>query len=197
MKTIRSGGLLALCGLLMAGSVAAGEVAAPSPQEIAAQPEMVVAALRDRTVEASGSIVAQALAAVFAADWPEKLKRERCIALVAYAVAAKGRDAAPMMGIVAGQVPAAWLPVVAATAVVAAGNHSPAVAEAMLAALAGNAPALDACRAACADPATVLLPAEIAVIRGIMLPTPSQTSPKAPPLPTSLQPADTYEGQRK
>lgn len=172
MKTIRSVSLLAFCALVMAGSaMVVGDAAASTPQQIAANPELVVAAIQGQNAEASAAIVAQALSAIFASDWSAAVKRERCIALIAYAVAAKGRDAAPMMGLVVGQVPAAWLPVVAATAVVAAGDNSPAVADAMLAALAGNAQALAACREACNHPWTILRPGEMTYVRGITLPS--------------------------
>lgn len=196
MKIIRSVELLALCGLAMAGSaVAAGEVVAPGPREIADKPALVVAAINNQNVEDSAVIVAQALLAVFSSDWPEARKREHTVALVAHAVAAKGMEAAPMMGIVAARVPSAWLPIIAATAVVAAGDHSPAVARAMLVAVAGNAQISEACRAACENPSTLLSPTEIGVVRGIILPMPSATPAKAPPLPTIIRPAELYAGQ--
>ena len=196
MKTIRRVGMLVLCGLVMAGSaVGAGDVAAPSPQEIADKPELVVAAIRNQNVEASAAIVVQSLTSVFTCDWTEAKKRQHVIALITYAVAAKGRDAAPMMGLVAAGVPSAWLPVIAATSVVAAGDNSPAVVAAMLEAVAGNAEAAAACRAACANPSTILSPPEIGAVRGIILPTPSAAPAKAPPLPTIIQAAETYEGQ--
>ena len=196
MNTIRLVGLLVVCGLVMAGSaVAAGEVAAPSPQEIADKPALVVAAIKDQIAQDSAAIVVQSLTAIFTSDWAEAKKRQQVIALITYAVAAKGMEAAPMMGIVAARVPSAWLPVIASTAVVAAGDHSPAVASAMLDAVAGNAEAAAACRAACANPSTVLSPPEIGAVRGIILPTPSAAPAKAPPLPTIIQAAETYEGQ--
>ncbi len=196
MKTICGVGVLVVCGLAMVGdALAAGEVAASSPREIAAQPELVVAAIRGQNAEDSAATVAQALTAVFTSDWTEAEKRQHVIALITYAVAAKGMEAAPMMGIVAAGVPSAWLPVIAATAVLAAGDHSPAVAKAMLAAVDGNAQASDACRAACANPSTVLLPTEIGTVRGIILPTPSAAPAKAPPLPTIIRPAEQYSGQ--
>lgn len=196
MKTIGRFGMLVVCCLVMAGSaVAAGEVAASSPQEIAAKPQLVVAAIRNQKVEVSAAIVVQSLTSLFTCDWTEAKKRQHVIALITYAVAAKGKDAAPMIGIVAAKIPSAWLPVVSATAVVAAGDNSPAVAAAMLKAVADNPKAAAACRAACANPSTVLSPPEIGITRGIMLPTPSTAPAKAPPLPTIIQPAETYPGQ--
>lgn len=196
MKTIRSVGLLALCGLLMADvALGVGEVAAPSPQEIAAKPELVVAAIKDQNAQDSAAIVAQSLLAVFSSDWSEAKKREHTVALVTYAVAAKGMEAAPMMRLMSARVPSAWLPVIAATAIVAAGDNSPAVAKAMLAAVAGNTQASEACRAACENPSTVLSPPEIAAVRGIILPTPSAAPAKVPPLPTIIRPAEPYAGQ--
>ncbi len=196
MKTICGVGMLVLCGLLIAGgALAAGEVAVSSPQEIAAKPELVVAAIRNQNAEDSAATVAQALTAVFTSDWTEATKRQHVIALITYAVAAKGMEAAPMMGIVAAGIPAAWLPVIAATAVLAAGDNSPAVAKGMLAAVADNAQASAACRAACENPSTVLSPPEIGSVRGIILPTPSAAPAKAPPLPTIIRPAEQYPGQ--
>jgi hypothetical protein len=196
VKTVHKVGMLVLCGLVVAGSkLAAGEVAASSPREIAAKPELVVVALRGQSAEDSAAIVVQFLAEVFVSDWSESKKRECVIALITYAVAAKGMEAAPMMGIVAARVPSAWLPVIAATAVLAAGDHSPAVAKAMLAAVADNAQASAACRAACENPSTVLSPTEIGTVRGIILPTPSAAPAKAPPLPTIIRPAEQYSGQ--
>ena len=195
MKAVRAAGMLVVCGLAMAGNaVAAGRAAAPSAQEIAAKPELVVAAIQNQNAEDSAAIVVGALKAVFASDWPEAKKRQHCVAIVAHAVAAKGKEAAPMMGFVAARIPPAWLPVVAATAVVAAGDNSPALAKAMLEAVAGDAALVEACRAACADPSSVLSPAEIAIIRMITLPTPSQSLSKAPPLPVP-RPAEKYSGQ--
>jgi len=196
MKIVRAVGMLAVCGLVMGGSaMAAAEVKAPSPQEIAAKPELVVAAIRDRNVEASAAIVMQSLTAVFTSDWTEAKKRQQVIALISYAVASKGKDAAAMMGLVAARVPAAWLPLVAATAVVAAGDNSPAVAKAMLEAVAADAQAAAACRAACANPSTVLSSAEMRIVRGITLPTPSALPAKASPLPTVIRAAEKYPGQ--
>jgi len=180
----------------MAGNSArAEETAAPSAQEIAAQPKLVVAAIQKLNAEDSAAIVTQALTAVLASDWPEAKKREQIIALITYAVAAKGHKAGPMMRIVASGVPAAWLPLVAATAVVAAGDNSPAIAAAMLEAVAGDAALVEACRAACANPSSVLSPTEIGIIRGIILPSPSAAPAKAPPLPTIIRGAERYSGQ--
>jgi hypothetical protein len=196
MNTIRLVGLLVVCGLVMAGRAGgAGEVAAPSSQEIADKPALVVAAIKGQTAQDSAAIVVQSLTAIFTSDWTEAKKREHVIALITYAVAAKGQDAAPMMGLVAAGVPSAWLPVIAATSVIAAGDNSPAVAAAMLEAVAGNAEAAAACRAACENPSTVLSPTEIGIVRGIILPTPSAAPAKAPPLPTIIRPAEQYPGQ--
>ncbi len=196
MKIVHRVGMLVLCGFVVAGSApAAGNLAPSSPREIADRPERVVAVIRGQNVGDSAAIVVQSLAEIFTSERSEPKKRERVISLITYAVAAKGLEAAPMMGIVAARVPSAWLPVIAATAVLAAGDHSPAVAQAMLAAVADNAQASDACRAACEHPSTVLLPTEIGMIRGIILPTPSAAPAKAPPLPTLIRPAEKYRGQ--
>lgn len=196
MKTIHSVGLSIVCGLVMAGStLAAGEAAVSSPREIADKPALVVAAINKQNAERSAAIVAQALLDIFSSDWPDAKKRDHTVALVTYAVAAKGLEAAPMMGLVAARVPSAWLPVLAATAIVAAGDNSPTVAKAILAAVAGNAQTSEACRAACENPSTVLSPTEIGVVRGIILPTPSAAPAKAPPLPTIIRPAEQYSGQ--
>jgi hypothetical protein len=184
------------CGLLMAGQARAeGEPAVPSARDISATPELVVAAIRDQSVERSAAIVVAALDALLATDWSEARKREHCIALITYAEAIKGKDAAPMMRLVIARVPPAWRALIAATAVVAAGDNSPAVAKAILEAVAGNAQDAESCRSACDNPTTVLLPTEVGVVRGIMLPTPTQAPAKAPPLPTIIRPADLYPGQ--
>ncbi len=194
MKTIV--GMWVVCGLALAGSaMAAGEARAPSAQDIAAKPELIVAVIRHQNAQDSATVVGQALAAIFASDWQEANKRSHVISLVTYAVATKGKDAAPMMGLVAAGMPPAWLAVVAATAVMAGGDNSPAVANAMLAAVAGNAQAVAACRTACASPSTVLSPTEIGMVRAVTLPTPPQAPAKAPPLPTIIQPAEKYPGQ--
>ena len=196
MKTARPFGLVMLCGSILCGrAVAGGAAAAPNAPALAARPAAIIAALRHRGAEDSAAVLVGALEAVFAADWSEAKKQERCVALVAYAVAAKGKEAAPMMRIVASGVPPAWLPLIAATAVVAAGDNSPAVAKAMLEAVAVDPQASEACRAACANPSTVLLPTEMGIIRGITLPTPSEAPSKAPPLPTILRSAEKYLGQ--
>jgi hypothetical protein len=196
VKTARSIVLMVVCGLALCGN-ALTAMAAPEPgaREIAAKPELVASAIRDRNAGDSAATVVQALTAVLSSDWSEAKKREQVIALIAYAVAAKGTNAAPMMGLVAAGVPPAWLPVVAATAVVASGDNSPAVADAILAAVAGNAALAEACRAACANPSSVLSPAEIVIIRDITLPEPAQVHVKAPPLPTTIRPAEKYSGQ--
>ncbi len=191
MRTICRVGVGVVCGLLVAGgALAAGEAAASTPQEIAAKPELVVAAIRGQNAEDSSAIVMLSLVEIFASDWSESKQRERVISLITCAVAAKGMEAAPMMGIVAARVPSAWLPLIAATAVLAAGDHSPAVANAMLAAVADDAQASDACRAACENPSSVLSPTEIGMVRGILLPTPSAAPAKAPPLPTTIRAGD-------
>jgi len=196
MKTIRSVVLLVMCGLIVAGgAVAAGADKTPSAREIAAKPELIVVAILNQDAAASAAIVAGALEAIFSSNWSEAKKREQCIAVVTYAVAAKGKDAAAMMGIVAARVPAAWLPVIAATAVVAAGDSSSAVAQAMLDAVGGNAALAEACRAACAKPATVLTSSEIGSVRGILLSRVSPGVVKA--LPTIIKPANKYSGQDK
>src|ERR1035437_470497 len=102
MKTIRLLGMLLVCGLVMEGSaVAAGKAPAPSALEIAAKPELVVAAIQNQSVSNSAAIVVAALNAVLASELSDATKRERVIAIVAYAVAAEGNAAASMMGIVA------------------------------------------------------------------------------------------------
>jgi hypothetical protein len=196
VKTICGVGLLVLCGVVVAGSaLAAGDVAALSPREIADKPEMVIEAIRDRNAEDSAAIVVKSLAEILASDWSEAKRRESVISLITYAVAAKGMDSAPMMGILAARVPSAWLTVIAATAVLAAGDNSPSVAKAMLTALDGDTARAESCRTACANPSTVLLPTEIGTVRGIILPTPSAAPAKAPPLPTIIRPAEQYSGQ--
>ena len=194
MKTVRSVVLLMVCGLTLCGRAWAADADASkhSAQEIAAKPELIVTAIQGQTAENAAAIVAQALTAIFSSDLTDAKKRENVIALIAYAVATMGPEAAPMMGLVAAGAPPSWLPVIAATAVVAAGNDSPAVAQAMLDAVAGNAELVEACRAACANPSTVLSQAEMAIILGIALQTPAQTTVKAPPLPTNLRRAQTH-----
>ncbi len=196
MKTISMIGLIVTFGLLVAnGSGAAEKAAMPDFKKIAAEPEMIVSAIRHQTVEASAAMVGQTLAVIFSSDWPEEKKRGQCTALITFAVAAKGKEAAPMMHIVTSLLPPARVPLVAATAVIAAGDYSPAVAKAMLAALSTDAQTAEACRSACANPSTVLLPTEIGIIRGITLPTPTQAPAKAPPLPTIIRAAEKYPGQ--
>jgi hypothetical protein len=196
MKKIHLMGLTVSCCVVLFGS-APRVAAAPLPgtEEIAAHAELVVPAIRGQPVAASAAIVLQVQALILAADWPETRKRAQVIALITYAVAAKGNEAAPMMGLVAAGTPPAWLAVIAATAVMAAGNSSPTVAKAMIAAVAGDAQAAGTCTAACANPATVLAAADLGVVRGITLPTPTQVPAKAPPLPTLIQQATKYPGQ--
>ena len=200
MKAIEA--IVAICLVLAGSTMTAGAANSSNPKDIAANPELVVAAIKDQDAQKSATIVAKSLAAIQASNWSDAKKRENSIALITYAVAAKGMDSAPMMSLVAGLVPSASLPLVAATAVVAAGDSSPAVAEGMLAAVAANQQASEACQAACASPTTVLLPTEVGVVRGIILPTPTQAPAKAPPLPTIIpqgpdivSPGEKYLGQ--
>jgi hypothetical protein len=196
MKIMRTVGMWIVCGMTLLSQVLAeGKAPPPSAQAIADKPERVVPALHNQNATESAAIVVQALTVIISSDWSEAKKRANTITLITYAVATQGLEAAPMMRIVLIHIPAAWLPLVAATAVLAAGDNSPAVAKAMLESLAGNEPATEACRAACANPSTVLLPTEIGAVRGIILPTPSQAPAKAPPLPTIIQGADKYLGQ--
>lgn len=189
-------GMWAACSLVMAGTALAADVAGQSnPQDMAKNPESIVAAIRHQSVQESAAIVGRALAVIFSSDWPEAKKREHCIALVTYAVALKGQEAAPMMRILRSLIPPARVPLVAATAVIAAGDNSPAVAKAMISVLAADAQAAEDCRSACANPSTVLLPTEIGIVRGITLPTPSVAPAKAPPLPTIIRAAEKYSGQ--
>ena len=191
-----------LMGLFLVGGVVcvwpvsgAVESQRPGLQEIAAHTELVVAAIRDLTVESAATIVLQVQAVILASDLQEPQKRARVVSLITYAVVAKGKLAAPMMGLVAAGTPPGWLAVIAATAVVAAGDSSPAVAKAMVTAVAGDAQAAGNCTAACANPASVLTSADLGILRGITLPTTPQVPTKAPPLPTYIQEATKYPGQ--
>ncbi len=174
---------------------AAGVVRPSTPEEIARNPVLIVRAIQNQDARASALLLVRTLTAIQAIQWSEDKKRQSTVAVITYAVAAKGNAAGPMMGFVASQIPVASLPLVAATAVVAAGDNSPAVANAMVAAMAGNEQAAEATRTAAANPTTVLLPTEVGVIRGTVLPTPTQAPAKAPPLPTIIQGAEKYPGQ--
>ena len=196
MKIVRVMSLLLAGGMAMTGYVPGAIVPQPpKPQEIAENTELVIPAIRDQAAGAAAAIVLQAQAAILATDWQAPRKRAQMIALITYAVAAKGKDAAPMMSIVVANTPPVWLAVIAASAIMAAGDSSPAVAKAMLAAVAGDPQAAGTCRAACSNPATVLTAGDLGVVRGIMLPTPSQVPAKAPPLPTIIRSAEKYPGQ--
>ncbi len=192
MKTMRLLGVLLACGCAMAGgALAAGQAVAPTAGEIAAKPELIVAAIQDQTASNSAAIVTAALNAVSLSELSEATKRERIIAIIAYAVSSKGSAAAPMMGLVAAHVSPVWLPVVAATAVVAAGNQSAAVASAMQTALAGNATATAALGVAFANPSAVLQTTGNGIVHAITLPAVQlQVPANKPPLPAPL-----YEGQ--
>ena len=195
MKSILT--IVLMCTFVLTGSVLAEKVIRPpTPKEIAENPELIVDAIKDLNSEKAAGMVVKVLDVIRTINWSEARKREATTALIAYAVAAKGAGAAPMMGAVAKQVPAASLPLIAATAVVAAGDNSPAVANAIIAAAGNNTQVADASRAACANPSAVLSPSEIGAVRGIILPTPSQAPAKAPPLPTIIpQGAQKYPGQ--
>jgi len=193
MKTLL--GALTLTFVLVTHVMGAGVVRQATPQEIADKPELVVSAIRNQDAEKAAGIVLKALAAIQATKWSDAKKRQHTVALITYAVAAKGNNAGPMMGLVAAGIPAASLPLVAATAVVAAGDNSPAVANAIVAAVANNTQSAEAARSACDSPTTVLLPTEVGTIRGTILPTPTQAPAKAPPLPTIIKGAEKYPGQ--
>ncbi len=195
MKTML-GILMVVCFVLVANVMADNVVRSATPQEIAEKPELIVDAIKNQNAEKSADMVVKALAVILATDWDEARKRENITLLITYAVATKGKEAAPMMGLVAGRIPQASLSVVAATAVIAAGDNSPAVANAIVAAAGNNVQAADISRAACANPSTILSPAEIGVVRGVTLPTPTQAPAKAPPLPTIIvKGAGKYPGQ--
>ncbi len=190
MKTMRLLGVLMACGLAMAGSaLAAGAPVAPTAAEIAAKPELVGAAIQGQNASKSAAIVVAALNAVNSSELSEAAKSELIIAIIANAVLAKGNGAASMMGLVVANVSSAWLPVVAAAAVVAAGNQSAAVGNAMQTAMAGNATASAAIAAAIANPSSVLQTSGIGIIHGITQPAPVQSHATTPP------PAPLYEGQ--
>ncbi len=193
MKTLL--GALTLTFVLVTHVMAAGVGRQATPQEIAETPELVVSAIRNEDAKKAAAIVVKALAAIQSTKWSDAKKRQHTVALITYAVAAKGNNAGPMMGLVAAAIPAASLPLVAATAVVAAGDNSPAVANAMVAAVASNTQSADATHSACNNPTTVLLPTEVGTIRGTILPTPTQAPAKAPPLPTIIKGAEKYPGQ--
>ena len=195
MKAVRAVCILAVCGLALASRAETETVRGPDAAQIAAKPELVVAAVRNMDTDHAATVVVGALEAILGSDWSDEKKRERCIALITYAEAARGKEAASLMALVMRRVPAAWRPLVAATAVVAAGSASPDVAKAILEAVAGDPASVEACRAACATPSSILLPTEMGLVRGIMLPTPSQAPAKAPPLPTIIRPAEKYPGQ--
>ncbi len=189
-------GLLLIGGVVLAANVSgAAESQSLGLQEIAAHTELVIPAIRDLPVESAAALVLQVQAVILASDMPEPQKRARVVSLITYAVVAKGKLAAPMMGLVAAGTPAGWLAVIAATAVVAAGDSSPSVAKAMVAAVAGDAQAAGTCTAACANPASVLTSTDLGVLRGITLPTTSQVPTKAPLLPVYIQEATKYPGQ--
>lgn len=196
MKIERLMGLILVGGVVLAGNVSgAVEAQRPEIQEIASHTELVIPAIRDLTVESAAALVLQVQAVILTSDLQGIQKRARIVSLITYAVAAKGKLAAPMMGLVAAGTPAGWLAVIAATAVVAAGESSPAVAKAMVAAVVGNAQASGTCTAACANPASVLTSTDLGILRGITLPTTPQVPTKAPPLPTYIQEATKYPGQ--
>lgn len=196
MKTIRLTGLLVTWGVVLAGSSSGSvEPRVPGAQEIAEHTELVIEALRGQSAAGAATIVLQAETAILASKWQTPHKRTQVVTLITYAVAAEGKDAASMMGLVAAGTPPAWLKVIAATATMAAGESSSAVAKAMLAAVAGDAQAVETCRAACANPATVLSPAELGTLRGLTLPTPSLVPAKSPLLPTYIPTAEKYPGQ--
>ncbi len=200
MKAIEA--IVAICLVLAGSTMAARAANSSNPKDIAANPESIVAAIKNQDAKASATLVAKTLAAIQASNWSDAKKRESSIALITYAVAAKGMESGPMMSLVAGLVPPQSISLVAATAVVAAGDNSSSVAEGMLAAVAANTQASEACQAACSSPTTVLLPTEVGVVRGIILPTPTQAPAKAPPLPTIIPegpsivlPGEKYPGQ--
>ena len=197
MKAVRAVGALVVCGVVMVGSTWGADVKVVRDifRRIADVHSLIVATIRDQNAEDSAATGIGAMKAQFEAGLPAQDTREHCIGIVTYGVVSKGLTAAPMMGIWDAAVPPAQMPFVAATAVVAGGDNSPGIAKAMIDAVgAGNAQAGDVCRAACADPSTVLSPSEMGIIRGIML-TSSPASATASPMWTTLRPAEKYSGQ--